>query len=131
MSASDGSQISGVTPSVIVAIRMAVEAGRRAEFVGTLRSMLGPTGVAQGCRSCDLWQDTEDEGAFLLTEEWETWDDLRRHVGRQRDFRTLLEALELLREAPDVRVYTVSRTDGLEAIKSSAEEVRLRTLDDP
>ncbi len=105
-----------VRTSVLVWLRMVVGPEKRDELVHTMRGEMGPTRTAAGCCGCSFWQDTEDENVFLLAEEWESWDCLVRHISRDRNFRLLLAVMDLLREAPDVRIHRISGTSGLDSL---------------
>ena len=86
--------------------------------------MLGPTAVAAGCIRCRLYQDASNENAFEWVEEWNTRENLDRHI-RSDDYRRILEALELADQPPLVRFDTISGSEGMELIA----EVRTRRIE--
>jgi quinol monooxygenase YgiN len=57
----------------------------------------------------------EDANMLTFMEEWHTQEDFERHL-RSEAYRTLLEVMELAREAPIVQFHTVVQTVGIEAI---------------
>jgi quinol monooxygenase YgiN len=92
----------------------------RAEVVRTLAAQLGPTRVQAGCRKCDLYQDVENPEAITLVEEWESQADLSLRL-RSEDYRSVLAAIELSRERPEIHFDTVIRRAGLEVVESARE----------
>ncbi len=102
---------------IIATIRMTVPQGKRQEVLQTVSSLSGMARKERGCRSCDLYIDTENTDAFLLVQEWETEEDFDRHV-RASVFSALLGALTLLSERPDVKIDHVAKRAGMEKIKA-------------
>ena len=58
--------------------------------------------VEPGCRSSSIWREADERGALLLMEEWETPQDMERHM-RGPVFRRFLAVLELSRTPPEIR----------------------------
>jgi quinol monooxygenase YgiN len=105
-------------PSMIITtIKIKVPPDKRQEILQTINALTGPIRREPGCRSCDLYLDTENADAFLLVQEWTGQEDFERHV-RAAAFSTLLGALTLLHERPDVRINTVTNAAGMEKIKA-------------
>ncbi len=100
---------------IVVTLRMVVRSGKRREFLQTLRGLLEPTRVEEGCLSYRLYQDVENKNAFTLVEEWETQEDLDSHI-RTDNYKKLLVTMDLLREAPEMKFNTVSHTAGIEHV---------------
>lgn len=94
-------------------LRVVPAAEKRKEVLRILRSLLGPTRVEPGCVSCRFYQDAEDEDALCYVEEWETEQDLQRHV-QSDDYRKVLALMDLSGQPPEVRFYMVSKTFGIE-----------------
>ncbi len=102
---------------IITTIKIKVPPDKRQEILQTINTLTGPIRREPGCRSCDLYLDTENADAFLLVQEWTGQEDFERHV-RAAAFSTLLGALTLLNERPDVRINTVTNAAGMEKIKA-------------
>ncbi len=102
---------------IITTIKIKVPPDKRQEILQTINALTGPIRREPGCRSCDLYLDTENADAFLLVQEWTGQEDFERHV-RAAAFSTLLGALTLLNERPDVRINTVTNAVGMEKIKA-------------
>ncbi len=86
--------------------------------------MLGPTAVSAGCLGCRLYQDHDDINPFEWVEEWDTREDLDRHIRSDR-YQRILEVLELADQPPLVRFDTISGSEGMELIT----EIRMRRIE--
>lgn len=104
--------------TILARIRVVVPTANRDEVVSTLRSMLGPTGVEPGCLSCRFYQDVQDENVLNYVEEWQSKEDLFRHL-RSEQYRKLLAVVDTSQEEPEIRFDTISQTEGMEAIRSA------------
>jgi quinol monooxygenase YgiN len=103
---------------VICTLRILTAPQSRAEVVRTLVAQLGLTRVQPGCHRCDLYQDVEDREAITLVEEWESQSDLSLRL-RSEEYRSVLAAIELSRERPEIHFDTVARRGGLEVVESA------------
>jgi quinol monooxygenase YgiN len=88
---------------------------KRTEVLQTLLSMIEPTENERGCLSCHVLRDIEDENVFSLINEWETHEDLDDHIRSDR-FSVLLGTKSLLCEPPQIEIYTVSHSEGMETV---------------
>jgi len=104
-----------MTNMIIVTLRMTVRPDKRHDFMESIRGMLGPTRIERGCISYCLYEDIENNNTFTLVEEWETRDDLEKHV-RTDNYRRLLELMDLLSEPYELRFSTVSQTAEMEPL---------------
>lgn len=102
---------------IIVRITMNVLPEKQLEVTQTLLSMIRPTNKETGCLSYAVFCDIEDKGLFSLIEEWETREDLDRHM-RSHRFGVLLGSKTLLYEPLKIQIFTVSNTEGIEAVHS-------------
>ncbi|HEY6011553.1 MAG TPA: antibiotic biosynthesis monooxygenase family protein [Nitrospirota bacterium] len=96
-------------------IKMKVPAEKRKEVLQTVKAILGPIRRERGCIRCNCYVDVEDESELFIEEEWETREDLERHL-RSDHFSVLNGAMRLLSMEPDIRFNTIVSTAGLEAI---------------
>ncbi len=99
-------------------IKMTVPAEKRKEILQTIKAILGPIRLEQGCISCNCYVDVEDERVLFIEEEWKTREDLENHL-RSEHFGVLNGAMRLLRVEPDIRFNTIASTVGVEAIKAA------------
>jgi quinol monooxygenase YgiN len=100
---------------IVVRIGMNVLPEKQKELMQTLISMIEPTGKEAGCLSYDVFCGIEDKNRFVVLEEWETREDMKRHI-RSHRFGVLLGSKTLLCEPPKIQIDTVSRSQGMEAI---------------
>ena len=102
---------------IVATLRMIVRAERRRDLLETMRGALEPARVERGCLNYRLYEDVEDRNAFVLLEEWETQQDLERHI-RTDNQRRLLALMDLLSEQPEWQFNTVSHTVGMDFIEN-------------
>jgi len=103
---------------IIVRITMAARPEKRKEVMQTLLSMIGPTLLEKGCLSYQVFQDIQDENVFSLIKEWETREDLDRHMISDR-FGVLLGTRILLNEQQNIQIHTISHSEGIEAVHAA------------
>jgi len=101
---------------ILATLRMIVRPEKRSDLLETMRGMLEPARVENGCLGYRLYEDVEDRNTFILVEEWKTQDDLERHI-RTDNHRRILALMDLLSEQPELRFNTVSHTSGMELIE--------------
>ena len=102
---------------IIATLRIKVPGDRRKEFLDSARLIMGPTKVQPGCIDCKFYQDLDDPDAILFVEEWESRENLEHHI-KSESYRIILSLMELSDEAPEIRMNTISKTEGLEAIEA-------------
>ena len=108
---------------ILVTLRMIVRPERRSDLLEAMRGMLEPARVERGCLSYRLYEDIEDRNTFVLVEEWKTQKDNENHI-RKDNQRRLLALMDLLKEQPELRFITVSRTAGMELIEDVLHRIR-------
>jgi len=102
---------------IIVRITMEALMEKRIEIMQTLLSMIEPTAKEKGCLSYDIFCDLEDNHVFSLIEEWETREDLDHHIRSER-FSVLLGTRSLLAKPLEMKIHTVSHSEGVEVINA-------------
>ncbi len=85
------------------------------EIMQTLLPMIGPTAKKAGCLSFRVFCDIEDKNRFSLQGEWETRKELEQHIASHQ-FSVLMGTRALLAEPLDIQIFTVSRSEGMDAI---------------
>jgi len=100
---------------VISTLRIVTAPRYRAGVIWALAAQLGPTRVQPGCSRCDLYQDLENADVLILVEEWESQAALGLRLGSE-EYRSVLTAIEPLREQPIIHFDTVIRRAGLETV---------------
>ena len=82
----------------------------------TLVSLIKPVEKEQGCKSYYVSCDISDKNRFYILEEWNTSKDLNHHIKSLR-FGVLMGTKILLRNPLKIQIYTITRTQGMEAVK--------------
>lgn len=108
---------------ILATLRMVVRPESRYDLLETMRGMLEPARVERGCLTYRLCEDVENRNAFVLLEEWETPEDLERHILTD-NHRRLLALVDLLSEQPELRFNTVSHTAGMELIEKVRQKIK-------
>jgi quinol monooxygenase YgiN len=90
---------------------------KRTEMMQTLLSMIEPAGKEKGCLSYDVFCDIEGKTVFNLIEEWETREDLDRHIQTER-FSVLLGTKSLLAKPLEMKIHTVFHSEGAEVVNA-------------
>ena len=81
----------------LMIIRMRVLSGKYKELSQTVALLIDGIRTEQGCRRCDVWRSMENENQLFLLEEWDTRENLSRHLHSER-FKVLRGAMDLLQE---------------------------------
>ena len=88
---------------------------RRTALLRALGSMLGPTRVAPGCLDARLYSDVDGRRTLLLVEDWDSREEFERNLDAAK-LNAIVAAIELSSEAPIVRIDTVEREEGVDAL---------------
>ena len=108
------------TQLIVFRARIVLNPSGRAQVLRSLRRILGETRVLEGCLSCQLYSDAEDENQLLLVEQWTNLNRLRTHL-RSDSFLVVLSALDYAIEPPEVSFDTITKTDGMDLVKVCRE----------
>jgi quinol monooxygenase YgiN len=106
---------------MVLSIRMSVARAKRKELLQTVRALMPLYRRKTGCLSSRLYLEVEKEDVLLLLDEWETQDALSGHLHSSHHsshLGVLLGAMKLLQEPPEINLYTVSSTAGIEAVNA-------------
>ena len=107
---------------IILKITMTARPEKRKEVMQTLLSMIEPTLQEKGCLSYRVFQDVNDENVFSLIKEWETREDLDRHM-RSHRFSVLFGTKILLAEQQNIQIHTISHSEGMEAVHAARGKI--------
>jgi quinol monooxygenase YgiN len=102
---------------IVARIIMNVLPEKQKEVMQTLLSMIEPMEKEKGCLSYDVFYSIDGKTVFNLIEEWETREDLDRHVRSER-FSVLLGTKSLLAKPLEIKIHTVSHSEGAEVVNS-------------
>ena len=103
---------------IIVRIIMNVIPAKQKELVQTLLSVTGSLEKEEGCLSHTLFCTVKDNNLLNLLVEWRTRKHLENHL-RSKMFGVLLGTKSLLNEPHAIHIYTVQRSEGMEAVDTA------------
>jgi len=106
-----------------VRVKMVPPVDRRDEALRLIRSLVGPTSAAPGCIDCGYYVDAQNENVLGYFEEWQTEEDLRRHI-RSDDYRKFLALVDLSAEPPDLQFHRVCETLGMDFVRTVRQLAR-------
>jgi quinol monooxygenase YgiN len=92
--------------------------GQRRQIGSALLSLIGPTQVWPGCLKCRLLQNWQDPDELVLQANWETAEDLTRHL-QSDNYKRLLLLMELSLVPPVLEFWTVQEVSGLELVQTA------------
>ena len=84
----------------------------------TLASLTGPARVLPGCLSCNILQSCQDRNEIQVEMEWESKEDLIRHL-QSDTYKQILLLMELSQKPPVIQFYTVQEFEGLDLVKAA------------
>lgn len=112
---------------IVTTIRIQTTAENRKEILQTFRSLSGPIRGEDGCKSCRLYREVENEEIVIVIEEWDSKDHWDEHL-RSEQFAVMMGAMSLLQQPESVEVQVLDQLEGsrsVEAIKArSFQELR-------
>ena len=99
-----------------VTIRVLAPHGKSESLVNAMRSLMGSIRARSGCVSSQVYQDSDNPESISLVQEWENVEKFGQHVG-SKEYRHILEWMELSVEQPKVTVCDRINPDGMELIE--------------
>ena len=102
---------------IVVTLSVSAPPGRREEMVEVFWTLLGPIRVEPGCLACGLYEEVGDGESLLYVEEWETAEQLERHM-RSARYERLLAVMEISARPPVLRYRTASDSRGMEYLEA-------------
>lgn len=99
---------------IVGRIIMNVLPAKQKEVLQILHLLIEQLGKGKGCLSYGIFYDTVNQNVFNLISEWETRRHLSYHI-RSDKFSVLLGTKSLLLEPLDIKIFTVSDAEGIEA----------------
>ena len=107
----------------VIRIIMNVLPEKQKEILQTLMALAESPRKESGCLSYGIFHDIEDRNVFNLISEWETRGHLDNHVRSDR-FSVLLGTKSLLCEPMKIQIFTVSDSEGIEAVSSIRKKMK-------
>ena len=99
-----------------VIIKVNAPEGMHDNLIGTIKPLLGSVRSRPGCIDCHVYQNTEHREEMALLQEWESESAFADHVS-SRDYRYILEWMEMSASKPTVTVSRELNRKGFEIIK--------------
>ncbi len=103
---------------IVCTLSLTLSERDRQKVIASLRPLIGSTRAMPGCRVCCLLFDAEDARRLVLWQEWDSQDQLARHLGSE-DYRLVLAAIDMSQEAPQLHFDTVAARAGLEVVEEA------------
>jgi quinol monooxygenase YgiN len=94
-----------MTEKVRVVARVVALANKIEEVKTLVISVVEPTRKEQGCLSYHLLQNELDPRDFTFVEEWQTKEDLERHLASNHIQEAIAQLDGLASAPPDIRYY--------------------------
>ncbi|MGD9730637.1 MAG: putative quinol monooxygenase [Desulfamplus sp.] len=108
----------------IIRTIMKVFPEKQKEVLQTLISLIEPLGKKNGCLSYGIYYDIEDKNIFHLISEWENRQHLDKYMMSCR-FGVLLGTKSLLSKPIEIKIFTVSDCEGIEAVDAVRKKIKL------
>lgn len=102
---------------LMIRTTMNVLPDKQKEVLQTLLSLVEPPESEKGCLGYGIFGDIEDKNCFSLISEWDSRQHLDSHMKSDR-FSVLLGTKSLLCEPLNVEIFTVSESEGMEAVNA-------------
>jgi quinol monooxygenase YgiN len=99
-------------------IRAIIPQKKRKDALIILRSMIEQTKLEEGCISCRLYGDVQEQAALMLEETWASEKDLERHLCSHK-FLAVLLVVEMATEIPEIRFDVISHSTGIDTIEKA------------
>ncbi|MBF0413835.1 MAG: antibiotic biosynthesis monooxygenase [Desulfamplus sp.] len=108
----------------IIRTIMKVSPEKQKEVLQTLISLIEPLGKKNGCLSYGIYCNIEDKNIFNLISEWENRQHLDNYIMSGR-FSVLLGTKSLLSKPIEIKIFTVSDCEGIEAVDAVRKKIKL------
>ena len=96
---------------------------RTDRMIQALRLQMVRTQAQPGCIGCRVTQDAEHHNIILYQEEWNSWNELEKHI-RSNRFRWILELMEQSSNTPELRFCDIHETRGMEYVSKLRCEIK-------
>ncbi len=101
---------------VFAVIKLMPQPNKRNELLEILRYVKDRASDKTGCLGCGAYEATDGSAQILYEEQWRSTKDLDAHI-RSGLYRSVLNAMELAREEPQISFHEVSQTKSMELIQ--------------
>ena len=111
---------SSIEQEVTALVKITVRPQDTHRLISVLRAGVGPIMAHPACLDCRVLQDVAENDTAVFLERWRSLEALERHI-RSEEYRSVLAAIELACEPPEVLIGTITGSRGIDYI------VELRT----
>ena len=108
-------------------IRIIIPSKKRKEALIILSSLIEQTKLEEGCVSCRLYRDVQEECALMLAETWASEKDMERHLSSDK-FLAVLLVVEMASEFPEIRFDVISHSTGIETIEKARAKIGIAQI---
>jgi len=108
-------------------IRIIIPSKKRKEALIILSSLIEQTKLEEGCVSCRLYRDVQEERALMLAETWASEKDMERHLSSDK-FLAVLLVVEMASEFPEIRFDVISDSTGIETIEKARAKIGIAQI---
>ena len=108
-------------------IRIIIPSKKRKEALIILSSLIEQTKLEEGCVSCRLYRDVQEERALMLEETWASEKDMERHLSSDK-FLAVLLVVEMASEFPEIRFDVISHSTGIETIEKARAKIGIAQI---
>jgi quinol monooxygenase YgiN len=103
---------------IVVVAKVRTDPERRADLVRVGQTVASASRQEPGCLHYRVYQDSEDENAFVFVEEWESQEALEAHFATAHVGEFMAAINATLVAAPDVKFHTVASTMDLSDVRT-------------
>jgi quinol monooxygenase YgiN len=96
---------------ITATLRITVSKSKNADVMRLLRSLIGPTRVETGCLTCRLYQDVNSPNTLTWVEQWNSQEDLNKHL-KSAQYNRILAALDMSDVEPEIHLARGLGTTG-------------------
>ena len=103
---------------IVVVGKVRTDPERRAELVRVGQRVAAASREEPGCLHYRVYQDSEDENAYVFVEEWVSEEALRAHFATPHIAQFMAAIPATLVDPPDVKFHTVASTVDLADVQA-------------
>lgn len=114
---------------IIMTIKIKAKADKRFEVMQTVQDINRSSSNILNSIRYEIYCELEDNNSFILVGKWKKRESLNQYIASYK-FSVLLGTKALLCEPIDIQIFTVSHSEGMEAVHSLREpKSKQTTLD--
>jgi quinol monooxygenase YgiN len=103
---------------ILASIRMIIPRQKRGEVLELLRFTAEGGRILPGRLSCHIYEDLLEDNVIMFEERWRSEEEMEGHL-RSEEYLSVLLALEIALQHPEVRFTRVLSASGIETIEKA------------